>query len=747
MALGSLALAIGATTGVFSVVNALLLRELPYHEPDRIVDIYRGALGGFATPAKFRDDLAQSLDYLDDGALYMTNRLNVARQGSASRLRVTETSANFFSVLGVGMLRGRDFLPDEHEATKNQVAILSHRLWQQSFGGDPAALGSKLNVNGVPFTVVGIAPGTMDFPYQTDVWTATGLDLERIPKGTIVSQAIGRLKSGLTLQQARAVFETKVRQKDPKAFEGDPQNLPHLTPLRDELARFVRTESLILFATVALILLIACANVAQLLLARLNERRRELSIRFALGASRARITQQLVTEAMVLTLIAVTAGMAVAYGTARLVERAQPANLAVQAYTILDGRVLGFAVGVALLCGVLFGVLPAIRTGSASDTARVRRVLLAVQAALTVVLLAGSVSLGRTFLKLLDTNLGFDTTQLLTLQVSVDGTKHSGGAQFYTDVNERLRAIPGVEASGAALYLPLEPYPYVMASNITLENGTQSPLGRQNIIGEGFFGTLHQQFVAGRDFNDAERAGKELAVIVNEDLARSIGLGAGIVGQRLKGNKTVVGVVRSVRWEGPDFVPWNEWYSPLERSKASFAGFAIRVRGDAASYIAAVRAAVEAVDASVPIFRVEPMRSLLDERLAKPRFYTTAIAFLGAFALLLSAVGIYGVAANSVAQRTKEIGVRIAVGGSANGVRAMLLRQTMAPLVVGLAVGVTAALALGRYLQSLITSAEPVGAVVAGMAAVALIACCAVAVWRATAKVVRIDPMVALRVE
>jgi predicted permease len=373
---------------------------------------------------------------------------------------------------------------------------------------------------------------------------------------------------------------------------------------------------------------------------------------------------------------------------------------------------------------------------------------MALQAALTVILLAGSVSLGRSFLKLVDTNLGFDTSQVLTMQVSLEASRHAGSSGFYDDVVQRVRAIPGVEAAGTTLYLPLEPYPNIPGAAITLENDQQYRM-RENAVGSGYFAAMHQEFVAGRDFNDAERHGSENAVIVNEEVARSLGLGAKIVGQHLKGKQpaTVVGVVRTARWEGPIYGPWGEWFVPLERRKPNFAAFAIRIRGDASSYIPSIRGAVQAVDPAVPIFRVEPMKTFLDERLARPRFYTTAMTFLGGFALLLAAIGIYGVASNSVTQRTREMGVRLAVGASATGVRAMLLRQAMLPLLAGLAMGITGAITLSAYLQHWMTSAEPVGLGATAAAAGTLIVCCASAVWRATARVVSIDPMQALRAD
>ncbi len=636
----ALAMAIGATTGIFSVVNGLLLRELPFREPDRLVNVRGGKLGSLGNKAKFEEHRAEAREYLEDGAMYTSNVLNVTHKGVPRRLRVAETSANFFSLMGVHPALGRSFLNDEDDPARSAVAVISHRLWQQDLGATPDLLGSAIIVNGTTFTIVGVAPALFDFPDKSDLWTPTGFDIERIPKGAFFTQALGRLKPDLTFEQANDRFKTIVRRTTPDEFQLppgiDPENLPHLTRLHDQLVRPIRGATVVLFGTAAFVLLIACANVAQLLLARLNERRQEMAVRAALGATRARLLQQLIVEAMALTGTAAIAGMAMAYWTAQLMGAFAPAGLNAQSYEVLDARVIGFSVGLAILSGVLFGIVPAYSLGrnNGTNVGRLRTSLVALQTAVTLVLLAGAFTLGRAFLNIMNTDLGLRTSNVIALTATLDGTasgKNPG--QYFERVIETLRVIPGVEDAGVMLNLPLQDYAIVSASMITLDsNGAKPVRAIFNATGRGAFSTLQQPFAAGRDFTTEERNGTVPALIVNEDFARASGLGAGIVGHRTQGkNAEVVGVVRSVRTHGP-FSPSSPMvYGPFRG--ASGASVAVRVRGDAIPYIALLREAAQSVDRAVPIHDVHLMDELLGQQVARPRFYTAALTGLGAFAL------------------------------------------------------------------------------------------------------------------
>ena len=773
LALASLALAIGATTGIFSVLNALLIRSLPFQEPERLVELWlspTNPLAGRAVFHAWRD----ASPYLSEAAGCAASEMNLGLAGGSARVHVAETTANFLRMLGTEPEFGRGFSADEDIPGQNGVAVIGYGLWQQLFGSDPRVLGSTIRLNGVPLTVVGVAPRSLDYPDKTAVWTPTAFDADRIPKvSPALYQTIGRLKPGVSMAQASGMFQAevlraKVGQNLPRSE--DYWNRPHLLSLRDRLAGPVRPASLVLMGIVVFVLLIACANVAHLLLSRTTERRQELAVRAALGASRARLMQQLVTEAIVLTAAAALAGMAIAHWTARLASSAQPAQLSARQYTVLDWRVIAFALGLAVLAGIVFGVLPASLIGrmqagqevmrtqpgsSRAGTGRMRAVLIAMQAALTVALAAGSFSMGRSFLALLGTDLAFRTDRVVTMNVSLSGTRYdtdSRERQYYGEALERLRAVPGVESAAAASYLPLIQKMF-MGGLFKLDSGERGPVAVLIAASPGYFRTMGTEVVEGREFSESDRKGTERVVVISDELARSFGKGS-LVGRKLdlawQGKPqmaTIVGVVRSERYSGPAYEGGAQVFRPIEQATPGSLTFVAKVRGNPESYLAVCRDAVRRADRDVPVYDVKTLNQRLADVLALPRFYTTAILFFAGFALLLAMAGTYGVATYSVAQRTHEIGVRLAVGGSPDRIRGMLLRQSMLPLGAGMLAGVFGAAGLGRFLQHLISSAEPTGLWTCVIAALILATATAAAVWTATNRIVRMDPTAALRVE
>jgi predicted permease len=771
LALSALALAIGATTGVFSVLNAVLYRGLPFRDPARLVEVQGVPVdedNGRAAFYGWRNGNA----YLEDAAAYAAaagnTEMNLSLDAAGSRrVNVAETSANFFSALGAELHFGRAFAPDEDLEARDAVAVIGYGLWLECFGGDPRVLGSTIRLNRAPVTVIGVAPPAFDYPERTAVWTPTIFHQKRLPKFiAFPGNVIGRVKEELTLAQAGRMYEAEMRRQHPESLKGPELYRARLIPLRDSLAGPVRQASLVLLGAVALVLLIACANVAQLLLSRLAERRQELMVRTALGASRARLVQQLTTECCLLTLAATAAGLGVAKWAARLVSLAQPATLSTQQYTILDWRVLAFAAGTALLTGLLFGVLPASLMGRmlpagdvvdsqpgvhGSGAGRMRWMLVAMQAALAVVLVAGSVTMGHSFLKLMGIDLGYLTDHVVTLNVSLVGTSHEGQAawrQYYGDALERLRAVPGVESAGATSLLPLM-HGLTESARFTLDDRHVDDVSVRE-AGPDFFRSIGSALVAGREFTGADQRVSEQLVIVNEDFTRALG-GGDLVGRKIRGYRgkdfTVVGIVRTVRQAGPGHGIGPDVYRDMDQQTRPWATFTAKVRGDAERYLALCRDAVQAADPQVPVYDVKTLDQRLSENLARPRLYTSAVLFLGVFALLLAVVGTYGVASYSITQRTHEIGVRIAVGASPRGLRGMLLRQSMVPVACGAVAGIAGAAALGRYLQHLITQADPTGPWTCAVAAAALAATAALAVWSATGRIVRMDPTAALRAE
>lgn len=763
LALAALALAIGASTGIFSVLNALLIRSLPFREPERLVELWRWPLGPMSGRNSF-NAWRDGSPYLENAASYSAQAMNLGIGNDSLRVTVCETTASILRVLGTEPALGRDFMAEEDTPGRNGVAVISYGLWQQVFGGDPRVIGSTIRLNGVPLTVVGVAPRSFDFPEKAAVWTPTAYG--GLPSSYWLNNVIGRLKAGVTFDQAAAMYQAdfdRVNFGRPKPTR--PNDIPHLFRLRDQLAGQVRLASLVLMGLMAFVLLIACANLAHLLLSRATERRQELAIRTALGASRARLTRQLITEATVLTAAAALGGLAVAQWTARLATIAQPPQLASRQYSVLDWRVLAFALSLAAITGIVFGVLPALLIGRmqpgqdwirtqpgshGSAARRMRGVLIALQAALTVVLAAGAFSMGRSFLKLMRTDLGYRTSRVVTMSVSLPNTKNRT-APFVREALERLRAVPGVESAGAAAYLPLAASKMYEGMLYRMGPSETRRSSRSMSVSPAYFRTMGTPLIEGREFTDSDRAGP-LVVIVNEALARTY------PNQKLAGRRifldsggtreaTIVGVVGSHRFLGPESDAWETIYRPLDQYDQWAATFVAKVRGNPERYLAACREAVQGTDRSIPVFDVKTLDERLAAAVARPRFYATAIVFLAGFALLLAAIGAYGAASHWVSQRRHEIGIRIAVGGSPRRVRGMIFRESTTPVCIGVVTGLLGTAGLGRFLMHLMASAEPTDTWMMTSAGIVIAIAMGCAAWTATSRVVRTDPTEALRAE
>jgi putative ABC transport system permease protein len=756
----ALAIGIGVTTGVFTAINAVLLRSLPFNDPERLVLMEDfPSLAVARTPAFFRSWVEESA-YLSEAAVYTPEWMNVAGGAEAVRARVAETTASFFTLFGAGVQLGRTFSAAEDIPGKNGVAVIGHSLWQHSFGGDPGVLGRTIRVNGVPFVVIGVTQPDFDFPDKTQVWISTIFDFAKIPRTDTASMfvAAGRLRKSITLQQAEAALHAEVKQHWPE-MRGDP---PHLIPLRRAIAGQVERAWFVLLGAVALVLLIACANVASVLLGRAAERRQELMIRAALGASRARLTQQMIIESLMAACIAGIAGLLVALWTVRLIESTHPAPLASQAYTLFDWQVLAFTAGISAVTGVLFGALPAIRARRLADGisrgsgpgSMPWHFLITAQIALTLMLLAGSIALLRSFRTLVKQDPGFQTENVLTLSVSLPGSRYHDGAwktrQFYDELLRRLRAIPGVLSAGGVNYVPLGDESLGMWG-YRVDHG--DPVSTISYVASpGYFRTMGTPIVAGRDFGPQDTAKAVGVAVVNEEFARRAGGNAAVLGRnvvdQISGKEaTIIGIARSIRHGGPGFEPFSEIYFPYEQAPWPYFTFVLKVAARPEAFGAAAREAVRSVDTQVPVFAVETLDQRLGQALARSRFYSTVVTFLGLFAAFLVTIGVYGVVSHAVARRTHEFGVRLAVGASAACLRAMMLRQVLVPVVVGAAAGVGGALALGRFVAALFYGAQPVDAGSCLMAAGALAVPAAAAVWSATDRLRRLDPVEVLRAE
>jgi predicted permease len=753
----ALAIGIGANTGVFSVVNALLLRSLPFQNPERLAALLECWWLPRGSATEFHNWRQQSA-YLADVALVHQRDVNLGGVRESQRAHLAHASSNFFSLLGTQPVLGRGFAPGEDTPGPNQVAVIGYGLWQQLFAGERRALGSTIVADGVPLTIIGVAPPGFDYPRNTMIWRPAAFT-----PGDYGWEAIARLKPGITWPQAREAYTAEFGRLWPNFKIDKMKHPPKLTPLQDELAGPAKNASLMLMAGVVLILLIACTNVANLLIARTADRTVELSIRSAMGASRARLSRQLLTECMLLSLAASIAGLFVAFWTTSIAARLQPAPLASQAYSILDSRVLGFTVAVSILSGLLFGVLPSLYAGrahtfgarGASDgrgSRLIRESLAAAQIMLTIVLLAASVSVGRAFLNLMRTDRGFDLHGLVTVNVSLEGTTQSLSnrqLRYFEEALERVRRLPGVRSASATEFLPIYAKGFIggrwqMDGRPARENSMIVP------VLPDYFRTMGGRILYGRELTDADVQGDAKVALVNELFASEFGPPADAVGRQIAVGKSppwrIIGVVRGMDYmvDGANSL---QIFVPSHSPGGMFSTFVARVNGRAEDRLAMVRDAIQSVDPQVPVFGVKTMAQRLDDALARPQFYRTAVFFFAGFALLLAVIGIYGIVSYTVARRTHEMGIRMALGTTPDRLRMTLLRQGLLTIAAGAVPGIAGAMLIGRFLESLVEGAKSVSPVTCAASVLFIAAIAAAGIWTATRPIVRLDVMEILRTE
>jgi putative ABC transport system permease protein len=756
----ALAIGIGANTGVFSVVNALLLRSLPFHDPSRLA-----SLGRFFPPhgsAKEFHEWRQASTYLADAALIEQFDVNVGEVQHPMRAHISFTSWNFFSLLGTEPVMGRWFRDGEDTPGNSAVAVISYGLWQQLFAGDQRAVGSTLRVHGVPLTIVGVAPAGFNYPGNTDLWKAADYS-----PGNNGWETIARLKPGVTWTQARAAFVVESEQLWPQRTKiGNSEHYPKMTSLQDELAGPVKNASLMLMAGVVLILLIACSNIANLLMARTADRATELAIRSALGASRARIAQQLLTECLLLSFVAAIAGLSVAFWTTSIAAKVQAAPLSTQSYSILDGRVLGFAVAMAIASSVLFGVFPSLYAGrvhafgvrgpSGTRSARlIRETLVAAQVMLTIVLLASSVSVGRSFVNMMKVDRGFDAKGLVTVSVSLDGTTRGvKGHQlpYFEEALDRILRLPGVRSASETEFLPLYATgfvggPFGFDGRPAKQNSTMVP------VFSDYFKTMGGRILYGREFNDAEVRSDANVVVVNERFAEEFGPAADALDHEVTLGSDppckIIGVVKVMDYmtDTMDTAHSNQIFVPAHSPGGFVSTFVARVDGRAEDFLPAIRDTIRSVDKQVPVFGVKTMEQRKEDAFARPKFYRTAVLFFAGFALLLAVIGIYGVVSYAVARRTHEMGVRLALGATPVRLRGTLLRQGLLTVAAGAFFGIAGSVLTGRFLESLIAGAKSIDFTTFILATLFIILIASASIWVATRRIARLDILEILRIE
>jgi putative ABC transport system permease protein len=784
----TLALGIGASTAIFSVVNAVLLRPLPYPNSDRMVVIQPVDQFGKrvqVTPANFLDFRAQNNSF-EHLAAILTRPANLAVGDQAERIDLAMTSANFFSVFGSAPTIGRYFLPEEEQVGHQPVVVISHSLWQRRFAGDPSLVGKPISIDGLPYTVVGIAPDGFRYPDKTEVWLppwrlAPTLNERMDPtqvRGFGMLSTIALLKPGVTLDQAVADMETiftRLREQYPEANN---RRFYRVVSAHTDAVGDTRVMLLLLFGAVGFVLLIACANVANLLLAGAAARAKEMAIRTALGASRWRVVQQLLTESTILALVGGALGLLLALWGVVVMSKLLPENFPRAGEINLDLRVLAFTFAASVLTGILFGFAPALQisrndvqeslkeSGRGTSTSkrhnRLRSLLIVSEVALSVVLLVGAGLLFRSFIRLQAVNAGFTPQHVLTARLTPAGPNYSTDAAyiaFYSSALEKIRALPGVEEVGLINTIPLAKGPTagIRVEGAPLLTRDKWPSTNYRSVSPNYFRAMSIPVVHGRVFDERDKENAPLVMIVNQALARRDFGNENPVGKRISlGNNDaqgqpvwwqIVGVVGDVRSIELREEAQPEFY--LSALQDTFTGMSVVVRTtvEPESLAADVRRVVAEVDKAAPVSDVKTMDHIVGQAVTQPRFNLFLLGLFSAIALVLSAAGIYGVTAYSVTQRTHEFGIRMALGAQVGDVLRMILGQGLLLIAIGTALGLLAAFALSRLLKSLVfgvsvTDPLTFGAITIVLALVALLACY-IPARRAT----KVDPLVALRYE
>jgi putative ABC transport system permease protein len=774
----TLALGIGANTTLFSFVNGILLRPLPYKDAERLVVLDETApkqgIESFAVSYPNYVDWRQQNTVFEDVGIFTDGNYTFVGAGEPEQIPGARVSQGLFELLGVDPTMGRTFTVEEDRPETNNVVILSNGLWQRRFGSDPNVVGQPVSINGRTSTVIGVMPAGFKFPEVAELWMPMGLTDKLFTRTDHGLDSIARLKPNITLEQAQAemnVIARRIEERHPVTNEGLGVNVFRL---RDRLVGDYRQALLILLGVVVFVLLIACANVANLLLARSSSRRQEFALRAALGASRARIIRQLLTESAVLTVLGGVLGVLLAVWGKNLLLAAIPGEMPFWMKFDLDPRVLGFTLALSLLTGLIFGIAPALQASkndlndalkeggrnAGGAHYRLRSSLVVAEVALSLMLLIGAGLMLRSFAKLGSVDAGIRPENVLTVEVPLPRAKYPEGAKqsaFFKELVTRVRALPGVSSAAAISGVPLRGG---WGRSLTVEGFPvlsvgQAPMINHSVVTPNYFQTMGIPLREGRDFNDSDIDGSTRVTVVDERLARQYWPGASPLGKRIRfgppeSNEPwhiIVGVVGSVRNRRLDQDTVQTIYVPYQQIPVRGMTMALRTSGDPESLTSAVRESVRALDKDQPIANVLTMETVISRSVWQQRFYTILFGVFAALALVLAAVGIYGVMSYAVTQRTHEIGIRMALGARAIDVLRMVVKNGMTLITIGVVIGLVGAFALTRLLATMLFGITPTDsltfvAVSAVLGLVALVACF-VPARRAT----KVDPLVALRYE
>ena len=786
VALVTLALGIGVNTAIFSAVDSVLLRPLPFKDPDRVMAVWEhtphlGIVANEFAPANYFDLRNQNSVFEGVGAFGQLST-NFTGEGEPEQLEGQLVTANVFAILGVAPALGRTFAADEDQKGRENVAVLSHSLWQRRFNRDPGIINRRITLNGESFTVVGVMPPNFFFPVrETELWIPWSMEEGQAEgRGDHYFRLVARLKPGVTREQANAEAEAiaaRLAIEYPRTNEGlgFVVNSFHQDYIGD-----LRRPMLILFAAVGLVLLIACANVANLLLAQATTRRREIAIRMALGASRWAIARQLLTESLLLATAGGLLGVLGAIWGVEALAQVLPESLSKLQAISVDSRVFLFTGGVTVLTAIAFGVVPALHAARANpgdalaETSRdlagglsgryLRRALVIAEVALAVVLLAGAGLLIRSFHRLNQVDLGFKPDNLLTMQMVLPLPKYRNPEvrrAFYDELFRRLNEIPGVESAGINTRLPLSTSGMKFSFSVegrTMPSDTNLPFALYRVVNPGYFNAMGIPLQRGRVFDTRDTVDSTPVFLINRRLAEQFWPGEDPTGKRLKIGPvdgpnqwaTVIGVVGDVRQAGLYGEQLAELYAPYAQERRSWMSprdLVVRTSGDAAALAGAVREAVWKVDKDQPVSNIRTMDQVFAATVSRERFQTLLLGLFAALALVLACVGLYGVISYAVAQRTHEIGIRMALGAQAGDVLRLVLRQGMMLTFVGLVFGIAGALAVTRVMTDLLFGVTATDAVTFISVGALLILVAFLACYVPARRATKVDPLIALRYE
>jgi putative ABC transport system permease protein len=792
-AVAALALGIGANTAIFTVVNAVLLKPLSYPDPDRMVQLMNTGPDGQwagASPTKFNNWRAQT-SVLEDVTAYDFGGPGFNLTGAVpEQVHGIHVSEAYFRLFGAPILLGRTFTPQEDSPNGGHVVVISYGLWQRKFGGNPSVVGAALSLGNEPYTILGVLGQSFQSDSPADIWLPFQIDPNSTNQGHYFLAA-ARLKPGVTLAQANAQLKLAYDEFRRRWTLADPKASFGVQPLRDSIVGDARSSLLILLGAVGFVLLIACANVANLLLVRATGRKREFAIRAAMGAGRARIVRQLLTESIVLSLTGGILGLILGYAGVRALLAVSPADLPrigeKGALVGVDWRVLLFTLGIALLTGVLFGLFPAIgasrpdlnttlkessnRSGTGFRQSKMRSLLVISEVSLALILLIGAALLIRTFIALRHVNPGFDPHDVLTLEMSLTGDrfqKTAAVAQLVFNGRQRINAIPGVETSASACCLPLEGgfgLPFDIVGRPHGKDPYTGGAGWMN-TSPGYFATFHIP-LRGRDFTDQDTAAAPLVVIINESMAKRFWPKEDPIGQQIiighnvgpqfeEPARQIIGIAGDIRDGGLNRDPQPLMMIPQAQVKdditALNAGIGpvvwlVRTHGDPHQYRSAITEQIRQASGGFPVARVRPMTEVVANSTAREDFNMLLLTTFGASALILAAIGIYGLMAYSVQQRTQEMGIRMALGADRSRIRSLVVWHGMRLAIVGVIIGIGAAFGLTRFIASFLFGVKTWDPMVFVTVPVILSLVALLAVWMPATRASRLDPQQALRIE